>query len=159
MENKKVQIVNMANGRVGINIPELHFKRVWEKRDAKINVDLDILKEIIYDTGVRNMFEQGILYIEDMEVKKELGLEPEDAKTPTNIIKLDEAFLKRLANFMPAREFEAQMATLTYEQKHQVAEYMIANECSDFNKADIIQKLIGIDVVSAIKLNRAAAAD
>ena len=66
MENKKVQIVNMANGRVGINIPELHFKRVWEKRDAKINVDLDILKEIIYDTGVRNMFEQGILYIEDM---------------------------------------------------------------------------------------------
>ena len=60
---------------------------------------------------------------------------------------------------MPAREFEAQMATLTYEQKQQVAEYMIANECSDFNKADVLQKLIGIDVVSAIKLNRAAAAD
>lgn len=159
MENKKVQITNIANGRVGINIPELHFKRVWERRDAKINVDLDILREIIYDTGVRNMFEQGILYIDDMAVKQELGLEPEDAKTPVNVVKLDDAFLKRLANFMPAREFEAQMENLTYEQKHQVAEYMIANECSDFNKADIMQKLIGIDIVSAIKLNRAATAE
>lgn len=154
MENKKVPIINQSNSRVGINIPDLRFKRVWEKKNAKILIDLDILREIIYDSGVSYMFEQGILFIDDMAAKIELGLEPETAKTPVNILRLDEAMLKRALGPMIVVEFKKFFEGLTEEQKHQVAEYAIANECTDFAKAEIIQKGIGINVISAIQLNR-----
>jgi hypothetical protein len=154
MENKKVVITNQSNSRVGINVPDLRFKRVWEKKNAKIAVDMDVLREIIYDTGVSYMFEQGILFIEDMQAKIELGLEPEEAKAPVNIIKLDDAALKRALGPMIVSDFKKFFEPLSEEQKHQVAEYAIANECTDFTKAEIIQKAIGINVISAIQLNR-----
>lgn len=154
MENKKVVITNQSNSRVGINIPDLRFKRVWEKKNAKITVDMDILREIIYDAGVSYMFEQGILFIEDMQAKIELGLEPEEAKAPVNIIKLDDAALKRALGPMIVSDFKKFFEPLTEEQKHQVAEYAIVHECTDFSKAEIIQKAIGINVISAIQLNR-----
>ena len=154
MENKKVAVINQSNSRVGINIPDLRFKRVWEKKNAKILVDMDILRELIYDNGVSYMFEQGILFIDDMEAKIELGLEPETAKAPVNILKIDDAMLKRALGPMILIEFKKFFESLTEEQKHQVAEYAIANECTDFSKAEIIQSAIGINVISAIQLNR-----
>lgn len=154
MENRKVAIINQSNSRVGINIPDLRFKRVWEKKNAKILVDMDVLRELIYDNGVSYMFEQGILFIDDMEAKIELGLEPETAKAPVNIIKIDDAMLKRALGPMILVEFKKFFEGLTDEQKHQVAEYAIAHECTDFSKAEIIQKAIGINVISAIQLNR-----
>ena len=35
MENKKVIVTNMVNRRVGMTLPDLHFKRTWEKKGAK----------------------------------------------------------------------------------------------------------------------------
>ena len=155
MENKKIAIINQSNSRVGINIPDLRFKRVWEKKNAKILVDMDVLREIIYDAGVSYMFEQGILFIEDMDAKIELGLEPESAKAPVNIIRIDDAMLKRALGPMIIGDFKKFFEPLTDEQKHQVAEYAIEHECTDFNKAEIIQQATGINVISAIQLNRA----
>ena len=154
MENRKVAVINQSNSRVGINVPELRFKRVWEKKNAKIMVDMDILREIIYDNGVSYMFEQGMLFIDDMEAKIELGLEPESAKAPVNIVRIDDTMLKRALGPMIVSDFRKFFESLTNEQKHQVAEYAIANECTDFSKAEIIQSAIGINVISAIQLNR-----
>ena len=75
MENRKVIIENMTNSRVGIDIPELRLMRIWEKKGVKKPVDFDVLKEAIYNEGVEYMFKTGILYIDDIDVKIELGLE------------------------------------------------------------------------------------
>jgi hypothetical protein len=41
-----------------------------------------------------------------MEVKKEYGLEPENAEEPVNIIILNEAQMKRYLTVMPFRDFK-----------------------------------------------------
>ena len=81
-----VKVINTLNHAVGVYIPELNFKRTWAKRGAIIKIDTDKLEEMMYDPGFNYMLEQGVLYVEDMEVKKELGLEPETATEPENII-------------------------------------------------------------------------
>ena len=63
MENKKIIVTSTSRSRVGINIPELHFKRVWEKRNSKIAIDFSTLQEMIYDPGVHYLFEFYILMI------------------------------------------------------------------------------------------------
>ena len=42
------------------------------------------------------MLKAGVLFIDDLEFKKELGLEPEDAVEPVNVILLEDKFIERL---------------------------------------------------------------
>ena len=51
------------------------------------------------------MIDSGMLYIEDMAVKKELGLEPEDAKEPVNIIVLSDKEMRHYIT-MPLAQFK-----------------------------------------------------
>jgi len=46
------------------------------------------------DKGFYNMIAEGTLYIEDMDIKKELDIEPQDATEPVNVIVYTEAQIK-----------------------------------------------------------------
>jgi hypothetical protein len=51
---------------------------------------------MLWDNGVRVMIDRGILYIPDMKDKIDLGLEPEDATEPENIIVLSDLQINNL---------------------------------------------------------------
>ena len=70
-------------------------------------IDKDALSEAMYEPGVASMFRKGILYIEDMDTKKELGLEPDGATEPENIIVLTGAQMTRYLKVAPARDLDA----------------------------------------------------
>ena len=154
--NKKVKIISLTNGKVIIKNNELRIKRVWERKGAVKTIDFDVLEELIYDPGVEYMFTQGILDIEDLEVKKALGLEPEDATEPVNIIILTEKKMDRLMTVMPLSEFRNELNKVPMEQIRRLVEYCIAKEYTDFEKCELLKKFTGVDVINAIKLNRQA---
>lgn len=155
MENQeKVVIRSTISAQVSINVPELHFKRYWPKKGAKVVVDKSLLEELMYDTGVANMFKDGILYIDDMQVKKSLGLEPEDAEEPENIIVLTEAQMKRLLTVAPIIELKDTFAKVSKEQARELANYAITHELIDMNRAELIKQVTGINVLKAIELER-----
>lgn len=157
MENKKVMLINMVNRRVGIDVPDLRLSRVWERKGAKKPIDLDVLKEAFYDPGVEYLLREGILYIEDMDVKIELGLE-EDASSPTIII-LNEDELKRYLTVMPVFEFRAKVNELGREQKLSLVDYAIENEHTNYEKCEILKELVEVDIIRAIQLKRDAERD
>jgi len=88
MENKQVELISMVDAYVGIDVPDLHLKRLWERKGAKKKIPFEVLKEAIYDPSVDYLLRQGILYIEDLDVKIELGLEDEEAKEPGAQLKI-----------------------------------------------------------------------
>ena len=157
MENKKVMLINMVNRRVGIDVPDLRLSRVWERKGAKKPIDLDVLKEAFYDPGVEYLLREGILYIEDMDVKIELGLE-EDASSPTIII-LNEDELKRYLTVMPVFEFRGKVNELGREQKLSLVDYAIENEHTNYEKCEILKELVEVDIIRAIQLKRDAERD
>lgn len=157
MENKKVMLINMVNRRVGIDVPDLRLSRVWERKGAKKPIDLDVLKEAFYDPGVEYLLREGILYIEDMDVKIELGLE-EDASSPTIII-LNEDELKRYLTVMPIFEFREKVNELGREQKLSLVDYAIENEHTNYEKCEILKELVEVDIIRAIQLKRDAERD
>ena len=153
---KKVKIKNLTGGQVVVINDDLKVRRTWERRGAVKTIDFDILEELIYDPGVEYMFKQGILGIEDLEVKKALGLEPEDATEPVNIITFDDKKMDRLMTVMPLHEFKAEVEKAPIEQVRLLVEYSIKKEYTDFEKCEILKSLTQVDVINAIKLNRAA---
>lgn len=155
MDNiNKVSVVSTVNGQVGLVLPELHFKRDWPKKGAKVMVDKDILREAIYDPGTEYMFKSGMLYIDDLEFKKELGLEPEEATKPENVIVLTEAQMKRYLTVAPVRDLKEIIPKLSKEQLKNLVDYAVDNELTDIDKASVLKEASGIDIVSAVLLKR-----
>lgn len=150
----KVKIVNLVSSRVILTVPDLRLRRVWEKKGAVKTVPFDLLEEAIYEPGVEALFTSGTLGIEDMEVKKKLGLEPEDAEEPVNIIILTDEQRKRYLTVLPMSEFRQKVKELPREQVLELANYAIENEIANFEKSDLLREMVGIDILSAIKLNR-----
>lgn len=150
----KVKVTSMVKGIVGVSLPQLRFKREWPMLGATIPVDFDILQEAIFDPGFKHMLEQGILSIDDMEVKKKLGLEPEDAKEPENLFVLNEMQMVRLLKVAPFAEFEQTIKKLSSIQLTTMANLAIDKEIIDFDKTDLIKKISGIDIRKAIEIKR-----
>lgn len=154
MANQKVLVKNLTNGRVGIDIPTLNFRRIWEKKGAVKPVDFDVLQEIIYDPGVEYMFKEGILYIDDMATKIKLGLEPEDTTEPVNIIVLTDTQKKRYLTVAPISELKELLTKMSYEQIQDLAQFAIENELIDIDRCDLIKEAIQVDIIKAVQFNR-----
>ena len=154
MENKQVVITNTIKSRVGINVPELLLKRVWEKKNVKKTIDFNTLQQAFYDPSVEYLFREGILYIVDMDVKIALGLEEEGAET-LNIIVLSDNELKRYLTTMPVFEFKEKVKALGREQVQSLVDYAIENELTAYDKCEILKEITQTDIIKAVQLNRA----
>lgn len=154
MEKEVVTVVSTVNGLVGIYLPDLRFKREWSKKGQRQKIDKELLQDIMYDAGSEYMFRTGMLYIEDMEVKKEIGLEPEEATEPVNIIVLDEKQLNRYLTVMPLHEFKENVKKLSIEQVKNLVDYAVQKETITFDKAEFLEKVTGLNAMSMIQLNR-----
>ena len=153
MENK-VKIENLISSRVILSMPELRLKRVWEKKGAIKTIPFEQLEEAIYDPGVEALFVDGVLGIADMDVKKKLGLEPEEAEEPVNIIVLSDKERKEWLVDLSVAEFRNKIKELPREQVIELANYAVDNEITNFEKSEILKRAVGIDVLSIVKLNR-----
>lgn len=152
--DKKVKVVSLVSQRVVLTVPDLRLRRVWERKGAVAVIPFEQLEEAMYSPGVENLFKNGILGIDDMETKIALGLEPEGAKTPVNIITLNDEQRKRYLTVMPLHEFKEEIKKLPIEQINELAAYAIEHEILDFDKSEIIKKYVDVDIMRAVKLNR-----
>ena len=152
--DKKVKVVSLVSQRVVLSVPDIRLRRVWERKGAVATIPFEQLEEAMYSPGVERLFTNGILGIDDMEVKIALGLEPEDAKQPVNIITLTDDQRKRYLTVMPLHEFKEEIKKLPIEQINELAAYAIEHEILDYDKSEIIQKYIDVDIMRAVKLNR-----
>ena len=153
--DKKVKVTNLVSRRVNVTLPEMRFRRVWETKGAVRTIPFDELEEAMYNPGVEALFRNGVLGIEDMSVKRELGLEPEDAEEPVNIIVLNDQQRKRYLTVLPLPEFKEKVKELSRDQVQELAKFAIDNELIDFEKDSYIKELIDIDIIGSIQLNKA----
>ncbi len=153
MENNKIKVINMQNHAVSVKVPAALFQREWPGRGAAVMIEKEKLEELLYDVGFKYMVDNGILYIEDLQAKKDLGLEPEDATAPVNIMVLMEADKKRYMTVMPIKDFKVQVKKLSQEQLNLLVDYAITNRYADFDKANTLKELTGRDIIQTIRLS------
>lgn len=150
----KIFVTSTVNHTVVLKLPETHFRRVWSGKGQKFPMTREQLEEAMYNTGAQEMFRAGTLYIEDMEIKKEFGLEPEDADKPTNIILLSDKEIDEQIYKKQAWELKEIMLKLQPEHQKEFAAYAISKGNIDFKKAEIIKEITKIDVLRTIELNK-----
>lgn len=152
--NEKVIVTSMVNGIVGITMPNSRIKKIWPKKGTKLPVEKDFLREAIYEPGVEYMFKKGILYMDDMDFKIELGLEPEGTTKPTEIIPVDEKYLHRVLKLMPISEMKTAVAKMSDNQKKELLDFTVEQNDIQLDRLNVIKELTGIDVLKVIELKR-----
>ena len=152
--NERVIVTSMVNGIVGITMPNSRIKKIWPKKGSKLPIEKDLLREAIYEPGVEYMFKKGILYIDDMDFKIELGLEPQGAKAPTEIIPVDEKYLNRVLKLMPLSEMKAAINKMSDNQKKELLDYAVKQNDIQLDRLGVLKELTGIDILKVIELDR-----
>ena len=146
----KVKIISSFDGRCGIDNSDLHISRRWPARGASVMLDKSVVEELMYDDAFKNMIEDGTLYIEDMEFKKEIGLEPQEATEPT-IIFLDDKQLNRYWKVMSLAQFKTEVKKLTKAQLQSLADYAIKHgEDGNIQKANYLTEITGRNILKGI---------
>lgn len=146
--NDKVYVTSMVGGAV------VALRRTWPRKGTKLPIEKDLLREAIYEPGVEYMLKTGILYIDDMDFKIELGLEAEDTKAPTNIIALDDKYMNRIMKLMPMQEMRAAVSKLSENQKRELVDYASSQNDVSMDRLGVLKELTGIDVLKVIELKR-----
>lgn len=149
--NDKVMVTSMVGGTVSASSLE---HRVWNKKGQKLPVSKDVLREAIYEPGVEYMFKNGILYIEDMDFKIELGLESEGAKAPTDILPVDDKYLNRVLKLMPISEMKAAIDKMSIVQKQELVDYASKQNDIQLDRLAIVSEKCKVDILKTIELNR-----
>lgn len=150
----KVKVISTVGHEVTVIEPQLRFKHSWNPYSF-MNIERETLEELMFDPGFKRLIDAGTLYIEDMDVKKSLSLEPEEATAPVNIIILTDTDRKAMMTTMPFERFQEKMEKLSKDQIQTLADWAIANRCQDYNKCELIRKKCGRDIVQAIRLSEA----
>ena len=149
----KVNIVSTTRGSVLVEVREIPFRHEWIAEGASFAVEHEVLEQLMYDRGFKYMIDTGMLYIEDMEEKKALGIEPEEAQEPVNVIVLNDKERRRYMVNLSLKEFKEKVNKLSYEQITALADYAVANRLADFDKAEYLKEICGRDVIQAIRLS------
>lgn len=145
----KVMITSMVGGTISVSALN---HRVWNKKGQKLPVSKDILREAIYEPGVEYMFKKGILYIEDMDFKIELGLEAEGTKVPTEILPMDEKFMNRVLKLMPVPEMKTTIDKMTMVQKQELVDFAVKQNDISLDRVKIVSDKCGVDILKTISL-------
>ena len=145
----KVMVTSMVGGTISVSALN---HRVWNKKGQKLPVSKDILREAIYEPGVEYMFKKGILYIEDMDFKIELGLEAEGTKVPTEILPMDEKFMNRVLKLKPVPEMKTTIDKMTMVQKQELVDFAVKQNDISLDRIKIVSDKCGVDILKTISL-------
>ena len=152
----KIKVISAFDGRFGIDNADLHISRRWPARGSVVTLDKATVEELMFDDAFKNMVEDGTLYIEDFELKKELGIEPEDATAPT-IIYLSDKELERFWKIMPLAQFKVEVKKLKKAQVDSLVDYAIQHgDEGSIPKANYLTEISGRNILKGIELKKAA---
>ena len=154
MAQRMVKVQNMVNKTVSVKKPEYGINRRWTQKGQIIPLPYEAVEQMLWDNGVRVMIDRGILYIPDMKDKIDLGLEPEDAAEPENIIVLSDLQINNLLINVPFSVFKREIDKLPETQVREVVNYAILHEIADIQKTDYIGELTGVDILKVISRNK-----
>lgn len=152
---RMVKLVSMDSGTVCLYEPAYNVNRIFKGRGTTQVLPFEVVSQMLNTDGFRSMIDMGILYIESMEDKIDLGLEEPGTTEPTNIKVLTDAQKATLLKADTVDEFIKHLEGYTTEQVLTLVDYAVDNKITNIEKANILKELTGKDIISIIAKRRA----
>lgn len=150
-----VRFKNTDSGTVIVHEPAYGVHREFLGKNAIQTIPFEIVEQLLWRPGFKNMIESGMLYIEDMQDKIDLGLEEPDTKVPTKIKILTEPQMLTIMKVKGYDDFVKELETVSNEQINSLIDYSVENSlASDIQKVNYLKEITGRDIVKLIAAKR-----
>ena len=152
--SEKIKLVSRVNRHVTIYAPEYRFVRTFDKAGQSFIIDKDTLDQILYLPGIRQVFERGIITIEDKAARVEYGLEAEDEEGNIDFaveVLTPEDILDKLKN-TDYKEFKTYFEDLDSEKQKRFVDVAVENKFLDYAKCALIKRITGRDIAKIIEI-------
>ncbi len=149
-----VKLTSTDTGTVVVHEPAYNIHREFPGKGTSQMIPFDIMEQLMWRTGFKNMILSGTLYIDNMQDKIDLGLEDPETKVPTNIKVLNEAQIVTLLKVKSYEDFVAELETVSAEQINNVVTYAVDHDLIDPKKDDYLKKITGKDILKMIAHKR-----
>ena len=153
---RMVTFKNMTHGTFIINEPAYGVRRVFNSKGATQTIPFEIVEQLLWSAGFRNAIDNGMIYIENMQDKIDLGLEEPEATEPTNIKILSPEKMEKILRTNDMDEFARELNGCSIEQIRLLAEYAADHNYTEIGKVDAIKQITGLDVINMISRRRQA---
>ena len=156
---KKVKVVSLVPYRVGLIIPDRHFVRNFTEEGQIVLVDEEILKEGMYERGVRNLKEKRIIKNKKKNhLKVELFLLKKKKKNGKKVVEdnflvLNKTQMIALLKIKPYSDFVETVEKMSTSQIDLLVNLAVENKITDYDKCKFIKEKTGKDILSIIHLN------
>ena len=154
MDNRMVVLQNTQAGTVEIYSPAYNVKRIFPGKGTKQALPFDVVEQLLWDQGFRYMIDTGMLYIDDMQAKIDLGLEEPGTETPTRIKVFTPEQILTLLKIKKYEDFKAEIDSVSIEQANEVVKYAVENNLVDNDKVNYLKEVTGKDVIAMIARKR-----
>lgn len=149
--NEMVVVKSMVNAIVLLKVQSINLRREWNAKGSIQRIRFEDLEVSVYEPGVRNMFDSGTLYIEDMAAKQRLGLEPEEAVAPVNIIVFTDKQIQNLLIKGSLSDLEKAVKSVGAEQALEFSRAAVELKIRDGSKTDLLEEVTGQKIRKAIE--------
>lgn len=150
MAERMVALKSTIDSMVSVRKPEYGVNRRWQKIGQTQMLPFDTVYQMLWDSGFRSLIDSGILYIEDLQTKKDLGLEPEEATGPVNILVLTEQQMKEYMTSLPIDVFKREVSKLPRIQVDNLISFAAQNRYTDSEKCYYLKQLCGKDILKMV---------
>lgn len=157
MSDRMVNFRNTTAGNVIVHEPAYNIHREFLGKNAIQRIPFDIVEQLMWRPGFKNMVRSGILYIDNMQDKIDLQLEDPDTKVPTKIKVFTDEQILTLLKVKSYEDFVKELATVSVDQANAIVDYAVENSIVDSQKVDYLKAITGRDVVKIIAHKRDAA--
>ncbi len=155
MSERRVKVASRVKGIITLSNPDIRFRREWLKKGQVVTLPFDILQDMIYEDGVKAMFDQGILEIIDKADRVALGLEEdsgeEGIKAPKFVTE-NQMLATLVTGTVP--ELKKLMDEMPRAQLEELVELAVEKEITSMDKVDAIEKKTGKNVIKLVQFNR-----
>lgn len=151
---RMVKLTSTDSGKVVVHEPTYGIHREFPGKGTSQLIPFDIMEQLLWRVGFKNMIMSGTLYINDMQDKIDLGLEDPDTKEPTRIKVLTDPQILNLLKVSAYDKFVEEVSSLPTEQINNIITYAVDNEIIDPKKDDYLKQLTGRDILKMITHKR-----
>lgn len=149
-EIRKVTVKSMANYPVSLYIEDLKFKRSFENEGETKAIEFETLSEGLSSNGVRTLFEEGILIIENQKDRIDLGLQEGEADEERFKV-LNHGQILKLLRVDSTVKLGETLKILPREQILRIADIAIREKITDYERCMLIKKYCGVDVITSVQ--------
>lgn len=149
---EKIKVKNNSTGGAGYFLSNSSIRRSWLPHQTLL-ISTEELEEGFYEPGIKTLFTSGLLYIENIEDRKKVGLviEAEDEE----IDELEGTYSREEILKVLQETGAAPLGAMLNKAKNSMYDLIVAlaveNEITDSIKVKLIREKTGVDVLESIQ--------